>query len=205
MADKLAADLMQRWKMPAHVCMIVGSVRRRKPDVGDLELIAPLPPEPKKSDTLYETIAESMGVSRGGLFAPKVTPIGEVVQGLKPGFLSASLRVNARFNDAEQLVGVQVFRYTAVNRGWATLMRTGPDEFGKWFLWKWKQQFGIPEGRQASIDGNLVDAAGNVVPVDDEEACFRLIRKEFIPPEQRAEFAERVIMAAKARRAEAMR
>ena len=61
-ADALAAQLMARWGMAAPACGVVGSVRRRKPDVGDLELIAPLPPDGAKIDQLYEVIADAVGV-----------------------------------------------------------------------------------------------------------------------------------------------
>lgn len=189
-ADTLAAKLMARWKMAAPHCGVVGSVRRRKPDVGDLELIAPLPPEGFKDDPLYQAIAESVG-ALGGLFAPEVQPIGKAVEGLKPGFKACALQIQIRLGEQqEEMCGVQVFRYTPKNCGWQWLMRTGPDDFGKWFLWQWKQVFAIPEGRAASVDGHLVDANGIVVPVEDEEACFRIIRRPFVPPEQRAGFVE---------------
>jgi len=191
-ADHLAESLMARWKMAAPACGVVGSVRRRKPDVGDLELIAPLPPEGAKFDPLYESIADSLGLRRG-LFTPEIPAIGEAVEGVKPGFKAASLRVQIRLGECqEELFGVQVFRYTPENCGWQWLMRTGPDDFGKWFLWQWKQVYGIPTGdeHKASQDGHLIDGNKVVVPVPTEDDCFRCIRRPFVPPEERTAFVE---------------
>lgn len=206
-ADALAAKLMARWKMAAPACGVVGSVRRRKPDVGDVELIAPLPPAGPKDDPLYELIADDLGL-RDGLFIPEVPPMGKAVEGVKPGFKAASMGINCRIGaDLEELVGVQVFRYTPENRGWQWIMRTGPEDFGKWFLWQWKTVFGIPlgDGHPASHEGHLVDPSGIVVPVEDEEACFRIIRRPFIAPEHRAAFVENERRSYGSRQREALR
>jgi len=206
-ADALAVQLMDRWQMAAPACGVVGSVRRRKPDVGDLELIAPLPPEGSKIDPLYEAIADAVG-ARAGLFIPEVPPIGKAVEGVKPFFKAASLDIQIRLGEQqEEMCRVQVFRYGPKNAGWQWLMRTGPDDFGKWFLWQWKTVMGIPlgEGHQASVDGYLVDPNGIVVPVEDEEACFRVIRRPVVPPEARAAFVENERRSYGSRQREALR
>jgi len=206
-ADALAAQLMARWGMAAPACGVVGSVRRRKPDVGDLELIAPLPPDGAKIDQLYEVIADAVG-ARAGLFIPEVPPIGKAVEGVKPFFKAASLLIQIRLGEnQEEMFGVQVFRYTPENCGWQWLMRTGPDDFGKWFLWQWKTVFGIPlgEDRPASDKGHLVDANGIVVPVPSEEDCFRIIRRPPVPPESRAAFVDNERRSYGSRQREALR
>lgn len=192
-ATAAAEVLFREWKMPVPACEVVGSVRRRKPDVGDLELLAPLPAppaDPKRDDALYEHILATCNGQPQALFGEPRPQFTEVVGGLKRGFLCASLKVQLRLGLADEeasVVPVQIFRYTPENRGWQQLMRTGPREMGIWFLQEWKRVFGI-QGGPASIDGHLVDSWSKRVPVEDEQACFRLIRHEPIPPEQRDGF-----------------
>lgn len=183
-----AEVLFREWKMPTPACEIVGSVRRGRADVGDLEFLAPLPADPKRDDPLYEAILATCNGQPQALFGEPRPRFTEVVQGLKPGFRSASLKVKLRIGESELIVPVQVFRYTPENRGWQQIMRTGPSEFGIWFLQEWKRAFGIQNG-EASIEGHLVDSWLKRVPVADEHECFLKIRHDFIPPEQRDGFA----------------
>lgn len=185
-----AADVLFReWKMPTPACEIVGSARRGRLDVGDLEFLAPFPADPKRDDPLYETILATCNGQPQALFGESRPQFTEAIQGLKRGFLSASLRVQLKLGEGDaKIVPVQIFRYTPENRGWAQIMRTGPSEFGIWFLQEWKRQFGIESG-PASVDGHLVDSYLKRVPVADEAECFLKIRHEVIPPEQRDGFA----------------
>lgn len=216
-ADRACAALLDRWGMTelladhTPACMVVGSVRRRCVDVGDLELVAPLPPawQEKKigpaEDGLFRRINATMRnpwrPPTENLFlvnAPDVPqsadPIGVAVTGLKPGFLLANLRLEPKHLAVRELA-CQVYRYTPQNRGWMLIERTGPKSFGKWFLWKWKQAFGIPVGDarfKASVENHLVNLDGKVVPVHDEAEAFRLARVNPVPPEHRDDFMERL-------------
>ena len=181
---------------------VVGSIRRRRPDIGDIEIIAPLPraanPDCVQSteDRLFREL--NLCVSNpwvdgsGSLFAAKPDTsraFGTAVRGLKPGFKACNLRLAAYGIE----VGFDVFRFDALNAGWVKLCRTGPSEFGQWFLGRWKERMGIPVGdpkRQASIDGYLVDDRGQVVPVGTEAECFRLIGSNYVEPERRDAMCE---------------
>lgn len=190
-ATRVLAFLGECWELSSshHV---VGSVRRRKPEVGDLEILAPH--EDKARDTLYQRIARTVRTDdAGGLFAGAADikhEIGRAVRGLKPGFLAASLVINVK-PDGGVEVPVQIFRYTPDNLGWMLLYRTGPEDFGKWFLGEWKKRHGIPlsrEDRPASKDNHLIDGEGRVVKVPDEEAAFVKAGIRFVPPEERDRF-----------------
>jgi hypothetical protein len=203
-ADKAAAFLFERWGLDPATCMVVGSVRRRRESVGDLELVAPAW-DRRGSDTLFEQINQSMEVQvtverqQWDLFSTGDTtemivrtshpPIGHVIQGLKPGFLHA--RVALKRRSSGLFIPCEVYRYTPENRGWSILMRTGPVDFGRAFLTYWKTRFGIPMGEdgKASIDGHLVDASGAVVPVPTEEIAFQKCGLTWKPPAERDEFA----------------
>lgn len=181
---------------------VVGSIRRRRPDIGDIEIIAPMPraanPERVQSseDRLFREL--NLCVSNpwvdgsGSLFAerPDVSrAFGVAVRGLKPGFKAASLQLRAYGVE----VGLDVFRYDPLNAGWVKLCRTGPSEFGQWFLGRWKERMGIPVGdpsRKASIDGYLVDSRGQIVPVGSEDEAFKLIGANFVWPDRRDAMVE---------------
>lgn len=207
-ARRVAAALVARWGM-GEGCAVVGSVRRGRAEVGDLEFAAPLPPgwqnknlDPD-ADPLFKAINASVSNpwrnTAAALFAPPAraatdeeqTAIGEAVRGLRPGFLALSL-VARPWPGIE--IPCQVYRYTPDNRGWLLIERTGPRDFGVWFLWRWKVRFGIPvadETRRASINNHLVDAGGKVVSVATEEEAFRLAGERFVPAEERDAFVMR--------------
>lgn len=181
---------------------VVGSIRRRRPDIGDVEIIAPMPraADPEKVQSSEDRMFRELNLcvsnpwvdGSGSLFAaaPDTSrAFGQAVRGLKPGFKACSLRLQAYGVE----VGMDVFRYDALNAGWVKLCRTGPSEFGQWFLGRWKERMGIPVGdpaRKASIDGYLVDARGQIVPVATEEEAFRLIGANFVQPDRRDAMVE---------------
>lgn len=214
---RVADALFERWGLSGlreggvPECVVVGSVRRQRPDIGDLEIIAPVPdglpdsPTPA-DDPLFRRINATMETpwadERAPLFGPEAVtpenPVGRIVKGLRPGFLAASIDVipwkDAGHPMAGTVLRVEVYRYTKHNRGWIMLMRTGPSEFGQWFLGRWKKAMGIPVGGDdpASVNGHLVTSSGRVFPVETEEDCFRVIGTPPIAPEDRGPFMERM-------------
>lgn len=213
-ADAVAAELVARWELrgdgPPEMWrnFVAGSVRRRRPEVGDLELVAPLPrPVPGRpigpaDDPLFRrinaTVTNPWQDEKAPLFAaasagpPAELALGSAIRGLKPGFLACSLVL--RPWDGIELQ-CQVYRYTPDNLGWMLIERTGPREFGMWFLGAWKRRYGIPvgvEGRQASIDNHLVDGGGRIVPTTTEEEAFRLAGQPYVEPHERDAFMSRL-------------
>jgi hypothetical protein len=194
-AEAFAGWLFNRWKLDPAVCFVVGSVRRRRETVGDLEIVLPL--RPADQDPEHASIAATM---RGtgpalGLFAPAKPDdkdaIGTALRGLRPGFKACALEIERRQGGT---FPVQLYRAGPEAFGWLMLMRTGPAEFGEWFLGVWKDRWKIPRGsaeHPASKDGHLVDSAGSVVPVGTEAECFRLAGLAEIGPTERQAFIER--------------
>lgn len=193
-AEAAAHCLMKSWGMHAARCFIVGSLRRGKPDVGDVDLLAPAP-EPNKHDALFEAILETCEGQNALFGNPAAAKFTRPIEGLKKGFLACRLVCQLRGvepgADAVE-VPVQVFRYTPENLGWQLIMRTGPDDFGIWFLTQWKARFGIPTGEEhpASVKGHLVDDRRIVVPVPSEADAFEKCGLVWIPPEQRTGYVE---------------
>ncbi|HLO41663.1 MAG TPA: hypothetical protein VK176_11625 [Phycisphaerales bacterium] len=205
-ADRIVARLRERWSLHPDWVVVVGSVRRRRPEVGDIELIAPAV-SPNAQDSLYERIAATIDnppapTSIFGEERPVAADaFATAERGLKPGFLACSLVVRAW--GGKCTVPVQIYRYTPQNLGWMMIERTGPANFGRWFLMKWKHAHGIPvgDGRfKASIDNHLVNLDQKPVPVETEEIAFRRANMQWIPPEHRDVFIARAEAASKARR-----
>lgn len=185
-AIKIADGLFDRWGLDRATCHLVGSCRRGKVDVGDIELLCPA--EPKNRDGLVGRIQATMDAE--GMFAgtDAEAKIGRAVQGLKPGFLMCSLVVRPYGTE----IAVQVFRYGPDNFGWSMVRTTGPGDFGKWFLATWKKRHGINPALPASVSNNLVDAAGKTIPTPTEEAAFNLCGVPWVAPEQRDAFVARM-------------
>lgn len=195
-AKDAAAFLMGVWKMDPADCMVVGSVRRGKADVGDLELVAPCPVDPGR-DELYRLIKSMVESETPDMFAPQADVThGRALKGLKPGFLACSLEMRITHPETGVYsLPVQIFRYShdRSNRGWCEVCRTGPREFGKAFLARWHRQHQIPHDKQASMDGFLVDGYGERVKVPTERIAFELCGLSYIEPEKReAMVTERV-------------
>lgn len=193
-AHRVAAWLMARWSMTeANGCAIVGSIARERPDIGDVDLLAPLPLDPAK-DQLYDAIAMGLGIIKppadlwqgGKPPVPQMT--GRVVKGLNPGFKSLALVLTGQ---SGREVPVNIERYTPGpqgNCGWKQIMRTGPEEFGEALLTQWKRVCGtIGTEARGSDKGFWVDKNGVPVPTPTEKHCFHLARCLWIKPQCRGE------------------
>ncbi|MGH7243633.1 MAG: hypothetical protein ACREJD_09475 [Phycisphaerales bacterium] len=183
-AQDAARALMAMWRMPVDSCMVVGSVRRGKEDVGDLEFTARMPVD-RRHDELFRAISPT--IKAEGLFEGTTKTYGKALEGFKPGFKYCRLLMNLDRDGKEFEIPVQIHRYAhdEGNRGWIEIMRTGPEKFGPAFLRRWKEHHGIAAGRQASVDGHLVSSGGRIVAVRTEAIAFELCGMKFIEPQQR--------------------
>lgn len=185
LADRAAAYLIEAWEI--RDAMIVGSVRRRRENVGDLEIVTT---HERTDDDRLCRILRSAAAHQDGLFAePADVPPIEIERGLKPGFKACAIVAFVRVEGVGNLrLPVQIHRHEPGQRGWLVLHRTGPSEFGKWVLGQWKRDRGIPPERKGSVDGYLVDYHGARVPIHDENEIFDRLGIARIAPERRDEF-----------------
>lgn len=161
-ARQLAADLAP------HVVRVkaAGSLRRRRPEVGDIELVV----EPK--------------LVAGDLFgapAPDVQAVkdvaarwGEIVKG------------GDRFIQVQDLVGIEGLKadvflcYAPAQWGSLLAIRTGPADLGKWAVTRM-----IGRGYR-HVDGHVIQVStGQTVPTETEEQFFALAGLPFLPPAKR--------------------
>lgn len=181
-----AWSLSRLWGLGGDCCWC-GSLRRECPDVGDLDLVAPL--SPGSHDPLYNAIHATL--DHGELrFGREDVTVGVAVRGHKPGFLASAYEL--RLRSPAVTIPLQITRYTPENVGWKVVMATGPAEFCALFLGRWKRAWSIPPGQEASREGHLRNSHGGVVPVPTEGEAFRLAGMGYVEPADRSEHVRRM-------------
>ena len=136
---------------------IAGSIRRRKPDVGDIEIVA----IPKPYDV--------------GLFASGIAPIISAwpkVRGELPCKYTQRLLPDG--------IALDLFFATPENWGLIFAIRTGSADYSHHVL-----AHGWSVRGFKSIEGVLHNSAGRPVATPEEEDLFRLAGVPLVPPEQR--------------------
>lgn len=191
---------------PGLTVAIVGSLRRGKQQVGDIELLAAMP-APDQADPLFEILADRFydpnptleapaKLAQPALFAP-ATPaagiaqrpvearrgerIGLPVKGLRSHFRYCQLALELK--RPERIVHLDIWRYDPGeqgNRGWIEMIRTGPSDFGQVMLARWKEVRG-PSEFPASEDGYPLSAMGMRLPVPTEPDVFKLLVLPHVP------------------------
>jgi hypothetical protein len=193
-AQAAAAFIMLMWGLNTPDAMLAGSARRRRPTVGDLEFTCRGVAE-GEPDPLYDRIAKT--VRLGGLFGERDADLpAEAVKGFKRWFGYCELVVHLVHNPTGTAfsVPVQIHRWDAngSNRGWIELMRTGPLDFGIWFLTAWKKRWGIKPDHRASSEGTLYDGQGKAVWVATELEAFQMAGLKYVEPHERDAFMAQV-------------
>ena len=164
----------------APVCeriVVAGSVRRRKPMVGDLELLA----IPRYGAPLLDMFSRAM--------APLDLLTGEVDYLIAKGLFTKRLSSagHAAYGPLNKLLvhvptGIPVDLFTTEARYWgmALVVRTGPAEFNMRLMARYKS-FGAAGHAYAGV----TDERGTERDCPDEETVFALAGWNWIPPERR--------------------
>jgi DNA polymerase/3'-5' exonuclease PolX len=163
-AERLTGQFAE-WKYPR--VKVVGSVRRRKPEPGDIEILA-VPPVGAGIDAVRWHL-EGMGLLEG---APdklgRRAPNG-------PRYF------RKRLPGPPEDVQVDVFLVLPPARwGIQELIRTGDAEFSHQFVTR-LHRFGL-----RSEDGRLLDKRDQEVPCETELECFAAAHLAFIEPVDRS-------------------
>ncbi len=138
---------------------IAGSIRRLKPEVKDIEIVAiPLP---------YEN---------NGMF---VSGIAEVVNNWQKvkGELGPECKYTQRV--LPEGIKLDLFFATEDNWGWIYALRTGSSDYNFRYLDAMKAS-----GFRA-VNGQILNAFGKPMVIADERQFFDLINLDFVPPEHR--------------------
>ena len=169
LADHLTADLSPHVER----IQVVGSVRRRRPQVSDIELLI----EPR---LVVADLFGGLALDIGGLKA-ELERIGRIVKGGDRYIQVAEVY-------RSESTKLDVFMVSAP-ASWGALLaiRTGPVDLSKYLVTRMRR-FGYQQtdGHAISID------TGEDVPTDTEEEFFKLAGVECVPPWERDGLIERI-------------
>lgn len=153
---------------------IAGSIRRGKPWINDIELVAiprivPVPP----MEDLWGNVTNPGETMRDPGFTDVVKRYAETIVKGDPRA--------AKYIQFLTRTGVKVDVFTATPDNWGYILaiRTGSAEFSKGLAHRWKK-LGY-EG----VDGMLT-RFGKPVPLKEERDLFNLLQLPWVPPSERA-------------------
>lgn len=175
LASALATDL-------APACErieIAGSIRREKPLVGDIEIVAIPRVETMGADLLGEGMEwRPLDVKLGGMIGSEVL---KVVKGFKVG---APWKY-AQFEIAGRGCKLDLFLATKETWGCVFTIRTGPAEFSHRLVTT-RSQGGLCPAHLRFREGRLVSAyAGGPLDTPEEADVFKALSLHWIEPEER--------------------
>ena len=140
---------------------VVGSVRRRKPEVGDIEVM------------VRQGAAVKLNVSPGGLYGGE----WETIKGGGEKWKFWQLRHSKRG------YVLDLYRFDENNRGSIMLIRTGPAEFSRRFVMELRERGLRHEDGYVRSSAEPVGDA--IVPCPLEKDAFALAGMEWVEPEDR--------------------
>jgi len=166
----LAEDVVRLLKPYCVRIEIAGSIRRKRSEVGDIEIVC---------------IPKSLMVPSGDL----LDPLKEV---RVPGFVNTIDKYKKNKGDAAagkycqrvlpEGIKLDIFIAKRDNWGYILVLRTGGATFNKYLMSPW----GFPLRGYKCVKGQIVRVRDNVVmPTYEEEDVFKLLNMRFVRPEFR--------------------
>lgn len=173
-AQAIARALVQRVRRVVDRIEVAGSVRRLKPTVKDIELVALV----SDYDRLYA----------------KLAPTGRFIKPGVPGVIDWAPKPDARYVRMLLNEGIKLDLFIASPQNWGGIfaMRTGsgvgPDGtafsgFIPMMFSRWKRV--SKGGRMSGGQPTLPD--GTMLPVPEEQSFFDLCKARWVPPEERSD------------------
>ena len=156
---------------------IAGSMRRQRPDVGDIELLC---------ISKVTSVADLFGD-----IATNCYMLDEALETIVEDATVLQKRLDKRgratFGEQNKLmvhvpsgIPVDVFSASEENWGMSQLVRTGPSDFNVRVMARFKAL-----GMKGHAYGGVTDPEGNEIACPDEETVFRLLGWPLMPPEER--------------------
>lgn len=152
----IAQDVLEQLRPHCYRCEIAGSIRRKKEEVKDIEIVA----IPKPYD---------IGLLESGIAT--VVNRWEKVRGTLPCKLTQ--------RKLPQGICVDLFFVNEDNWGYQFALRTGSRDYNKRIILK------AIEKRGYTAEGGYLKRNGVIIPVHEEEDLFKRIGITYIPPENR--------------------
>ena len=163
-AMAVAEDVGGRMSIYCEKIMVAGSVRRKRPEVKDIELV----------------IIPKMREVSEGLFDKKMIRHPNLVALIKEFDIVKGNPETGKYIQFNTPAGIKIDLFTAtrINWGYIYVIRTGSSEFSQFIAKRW-----VKWGYNG-VGGNLT-RDGEIVPVPTEKAMFDLLGLKVIPPTRR--------------------
>jgi DNA polymerase/3'-5' exonuclease PolX len=168
-ARPIALQLVERLRPHCERCEIAGSVRRGKPEVGDIEIVCIPRTEPRDGCFSFADFGETC---RSQDFIRAAYQIGDIVKGHP---------IDGKYIQFAHPAGIQVDLFTAHRDNWGLIyaIRTGSADFSQRVLaWGWCR------AGYHSVAGMLVRDDAKF-PVREEADLFALIGIPWVAPGDR--------------------
>lgn len=157
-------------------CVIAGSLRRRKTDVGDIEIVCI--PRTVETEDLF---ACPEARERHPTFVAMVEQWPRVKGWPRGKYTQRLLGTEDGKRNTERTIALDLFMATPENWGLILAIRTGSADFSHGVLARGWCRAGFE-----CVDGMLrVRGTGDVVPVREERDLFALIGEKWVEPEGR--------------------
>lgn len=177
-AAALATELAARLAPACERIEIAGSIRRQRPDIGDLELVA-IPQHARQFDLFGEPCGSTnlleervAWLLESGKLEPRLTTDGQQRLGAKYKAL------------VYRGMGVDLFITSPECWGVIFTIRTGPADFSHRLVTR-RDQGGLCPNHLRVRDGRLVGTDGQSLDTPTEESVFAAIGLPWIAPEER--------------------
>ena len=177
LAEVAADSLVRQLEDSCQKITVAGSIRRRRSDVGDIELLCV--PKPSGLDLFGRQVLGDNQLDRrcrelieAGILGYRPNRVGAVTFGPQ----------NKLLVHRPTGIPVDVFSTEASNWGMALVVRTGPAGFNTWMMKRF---------RQLQMLGHAyggVSRDGEELPCPTEELVFELMEWPWVRPEDRRDF-----------------
>lgn len=167
-ASKIAVDICYQLQPFCDKINIAGSIRRKKPEVKDIEIVL----QPKQI-ILKDMFGDQPKSVATDVFCKNVESLGKVIKG-KPDGKHMQIELHAG-------IKLDLFMASKNNYGNIMLIRTGDWEFSKYFMGTLLRKRGYYSEGGVIHDINDED----VVETPEEIDVFNLVGIEMIPPSLR--------------------
>jgi DNA polymerase/3'-5' exonuclease PolX len=173
-AKLIAMSIVQRLAPFCSRIEIAGSIRRQKPEVGDIEIVC-VPQSDAEPDLFADPNLAT--ITRSQDWIREAYRIGTIAKGNPMDGRYIKFLVETR---DQAIVQLDLFLATPENWGLIFAIRTGSAAYSHHVL-----ATGWVRHGYHSKNGILIDRAGRSVPVREEEELFRLIGRPFVEPQFR--------------------
>jgi len=172
LASSVASEILESLIPACERIYVAGSIRRRRPDVGDIELL--VIPKFRDVKDLFQTTIEEIDCTDDLL-----------TELISRGILrrrGAWGHLNKFFTHNRSGIPVDIFVGTRENWGRDLLVRTGSADFNRRVMTRLKEFYA---GGHAYGDAAVTTRDGYRLTAPDEETMFNYLEWDWIPPEKR--------------------